>query len=655
MARRTSLKEKIFKSYVLIGIAIFFCSILILRLFYLQVLRHKSYTEKAEYSTCRIEVIPAPRGNIYDRNGKPIAINKQSITAIIYPNKINNKEDKLKVYNLLSKILLSNPEKLKETILNLPKNAPLPIRLENDISVEEAALIVENQNQLPGVEIQDEPIRYYPHHILASHIIGYIGQIGKEELEDRPERRMGDLVGKDGIEKLFDDILRGKDGKRIVEVDRFGQPINPNPETSLISVDPIPGRDIHLTIDIGLQKTAEKALEDLMASGAIVAVEPNSGEVLALASNPAYDPNVFTKPVKASEWNNLIQRKAFINRAILSYVPGSIWKSVTLAAGLDAMVIKPGDSFFVSGAVYLGSTRFGDWTGATGTYSLEKSLAWSRDTAFYQIGKRLAAKNIYDWGYKFGCGRKTEIELIGESKGILPNEEWKEKNVGEPWYPGNTLHYSIGQSFLLITPVQAARMYSAIANGNHSPKLTLIKKIDNKPVIKKPSEKFDLNPRYLKVIHDGLQQCIESGTGGASRLETVCVAGKTGSAEVPGSSRTHGWFASYAPCDKPEIVAVGFAERAGHGGSVAAPMIKKILERYFKLDEESKKELELLKQKEAADNSLDPTATTSPSPGPSVTVDPVTSLMQSQVLPQNKPQQTQKKKGFLKKIFKRGR
>lgn len=578
-------KVKDFKTKVFLGITLTFTLILISRLFYLQIFKYKSISQRAQYSTSKISILVAPRGIIYDRNGKILATNKQSISAIVYPNKLKTKEERLKVYNNLTKILKADNNKLKEIFLKLPDNAPLPIRLQRNISVEEAIQIVEKQHLLPGISIQEEPTRFYPNGAIASHVLGYISQINEGELTKRPDRKLGDLVGKYGIEKLFDDILRGTDGKEIVEVDRFGKPLNPDYKPGVIHIDPVPGRNIYLTLDLNLQKATDEALKSSGTNSAAIVVNPNTGEVLALASYPDFNPNIFTKPLSVNTWKNLVSKKAFLNRAILAYTPGSTWKPITLLAALDSMAIKPNEYFNVSGAFYLGKTRFGDWTDKKETLSLKDCLAWSRDTAFYQLGRRLTPEQMKYWGVKLGAGRQTGIELLGEEKGIVPDRIWKKKNTGEPWYPGNTLHYAIGQSFLLVTPTQVARIYSGLATGSKIPKLQLVKQVHNYLKVFQAPETYKIDPEALKIVKDGLELCVEKGTGAAAKLENIKIAGKTGSAEVLGTGRTHGWFASYGPADKPEIVVVVLSEKAGHGGSVAAPIAKKIFESYFKVDE----------------------------------------------------------------------
>ena len=584
-ARKKDYKISIFKIITAV-----FCLVLIGRLFYLQVFNYKNFSRRAQYSTSKISVLIAPRGTIYDRNENILATNKQAISVIAYPDKFKTRDEKLKVYNILSRIIKSNNLKLKERILKLPENAPLPVRIANNISVQEASQIVEKQYLLPGINIQEDPIRYYPNKAFAAHTLGYISEIDEDELETRPERRIGDLVGKYGVEKLFDGILRGTDGKTIAEIDRYGKPIDPDYKHSVIHYNSVPGKDIQLTIDLNIQKSVENALRESKTTSCAIVVNPKTGEVLALASYPDFDPNVFRTPLSTTTWNSLLSKKALLNRALLSYVPGSIWKPVTLLSALESKAIKPTERFRVSEAVYLGKTRFGDWTDKTGIYSLQESLAWSRDTAFYQIGQRLKPEQIKEWGVKLGAGRNTGIELLGEDKGIVPDEKWKKQIYKEPWYPGNTLHFAIGQSFLLITPTQVARIYSAIANGSSIPVLHIIKKIHNKLVIPQPNEKFETDPLYLKVIREGLEMCVEKGTGQVSKIEGIKIAGKTGSAEVLGSNKTHSWFAAYAPADNPEIVVVVLAEKGGHGGTIAAPIAKKIFEGYFNVNK-NKEEL----------------------------------------------------------------
>lgn len=575
------IKEKNFKYRVLAGITISFTVILISRLFYLQVLKYKTIAERAQYSTSKISILSSPRGIIYDRNGKILASNKQSISLVVYPNKLKNKTERIKVLNTLEKILSADSYRLKDALLKLPEDAPLPIRLQSSISVHEASQIVEKQHMLPGIGIQEEPIRYYPNGSIASHVLGYISQIGEDELSFRPDRKSGDLVGRSGVERLFDDILRGVDGKKIVEVDRYGKPINPDYKHSVIHINPKHGENVYLTLDLDLQKTAEDALKKTNSSSALIATDPRTGEILALASYPTFDPNLFTKPISISTWDDFLKKKVFLNHALLAYTPGSLWKPITLLSALDSMVLKPTERFNVSDAIYLGSTRFGDWTTKKENLSLEECLAWSRDTAFYQIAQRLKPEQMKAWGLKLGAGRKTGIELLGEEAGIVPDEAWKKRNLKEPWYPGNTLHYSIGQGFLLVTPLQIARIYSAIANGSQVPRLQVVKKVSSyiKPL--QIADTFEFNPGLMKVVKKGLELCVEKGTGIASRLGSIKVAGKTGSAEVHGSNKTHSWFVAYAPSDKPEIVVVVLVEKAGHGGTVAAPVVKQVLEAYF--------------------------------------------------------------------------
>ena len=423
------IKEKNFKSKVLLSLTLVLSFVLISRLFYLQIIKHKSYTQRAQYATSKISILSAPRGIIYDRNKKILGANKQAISVVVYPDKLKTIKERIYTYNNLAKILKTNPYRLKERILKLPLNAPLPVRLQSNITTEEAIQIVENEHILPGISIQEDPIRFYPNGSLASHVLGYISQIDEYELNKRPDRKLGDLVGKYGIEKIYDDILRGIDGKDIVEVDRYGKPLNADYKHGSIHIDPVCGKNIFLTIDLDLQRTVEEALKESGTNYSAIAVNPNTGEVLALASYPDFDPNIFTRPLSYDKWRELLGKKAFLNRALLAYVPGSIWKPITLISALDAMVIEPNDYFHVSEGYYLGNTRFGDWTDKEATLSLKECLAWSRDTAFYQIGRKLTPELMKKWGVKLGAGKKSGIELLGEEKGIVPDAKWKKKNL----------------------------------------------------------------------------------------------------------------------------------------------------------------------------------------------------------------------------------
>jgi penicillin-binding protein 2 len=567
------------RSNILYYFTIILMGILALRLFQLQIVEHQKYKVLAKNNTTRTAITRAPRGIIYDRHGNILATSKQSLSVIVYPAALTKQKDKESVARLLCTYVNMSYEDLYKIFDEMEPTTPLPLTLENDVGIETAIRIFENQKQLPGIAVENQAIRYYPYQEITGHLLGYVGQINSNELESARLRGLGlgDIVGKEALEKVFDESLQGVKGEARVSVDRYGRSLKEGEGQKKIIKNPVKGEDLHLSIDIKLQQVAYEALEN--KQGAVVAMNPKTGEVLALVSSPAYDPNIFTKPVPTAVFNDLMNRKAFVNRAISSFTPGSVWKPFTSLVALQKGVLNPAEKLRVSGSYNYGGFNFGDWTGKVDIVDLRQALAWSRNTYFYQIADRMKPEWIAEVGRNFGVGTKTNIELLGESNGVLPSPEWKKKNMKESWYPGNTLHYAIGQSYLLISPLQLARMYAGLATKGLVPSPHLVKD-PNKVVIKQINSYATKN---YDIVEAGLKECIETGTGQASKLVGIKLAGKTGSAEVKGYAHTtHGWFAAYGPVENPEIVVVVFMEGAGHGGTVAAPVAKKVFDEYFK-------------------------------------------------------------------------
>ncbi|MDX1920146.1 MAG: penicillin-binding transpeptidase domain-containing protein, partial [Candidatus Caenarcaniphilales bacterium] len=387
--------------------------------------------------------------------------------------------------------------------------------------------------------------------------------------------------GKFGLEKIFDNTLRGVDAYKRIRVNRQGQPIERVDLDEVTNVKTQSGTDITLTIDLDLQRAAEKAIGDKGFNGAIILIDARSGEIYALVSKPSFDPNVFTSSVSGDLWKIINSKKTFLNRAISAYPPGSIWKPAVLLAALETKAVKPGDKFKVSGAFYLGRTRFGDWTNKTGIMGLQTSLAWSRDTAFYQMARKMTDKDITRIGKMFGAGKGTGIELNSESHGSVPDKEYKAKYLNSQWYPGNTLHYSIGQGFLLMTPAQAVRMAAGIGNGEFIPNLHLVRQVGNQLPKTSRHDTIKALPENLQIVKEGMKECVDSGTCQIVKMPGITISGKTGSAEAPPNRKTHGWFIGYSPAENPEIAIAVFAEAAGHGGAVAAPMAKDVILAYY--------------------------------------------------------------------------
>ncbi len=577
------LDENTFKiKSIILTLVLLLCSAsLVFRLGWLQLANYKYYRNKAIENSSRVTFLRAPRGVIYDRHGNLLATNAESLSLVAIPSQLDDIENES---ILLSKILNQTQTELFNKLDSISlRNSILPVVIERDLDIETVSKIYENQLFLPGIDILSDISRVYPYSDITAHILGYCGEITESQLANNNDRKMGDVVGQEGIEKIYDDQLRGIDGEQRIKVNALGQALRDKSNIPKITKQAVPGLPIITSIDLDLQKIAYEALAG--KSGACVACDPRTGEILALVSQPSFNPNIFSHKIKPNDWQKLnAPDHPLFNRALSGYPPGSIWKAITLLAALESHVVKPDTKLQVSGGISLGGFFFGDWTRSTGLFDLVKCLAWSRDSAFYQMGLKLKPEQIKYWACLFGGGRPTGVELPHESSGLIPDSAWKLRVMKEKWYPGNTLHMSIGQTFIQLTPMQAARIYCGFAGHGKLPNLHLVTQI-NKRVLPVPAcENIKTNKEYLKVVLDGLEAVVASGTGGICRLPGIKVAGKTGSAEAPPAhSKTHAWFACYAPVENPSIVIVVFVEHGGHGGSAAAPVAKQVLEKYFHL------------------------------------------------------------------------
>jgi penicillin-binding protein 2 len=555
---------------------------LLARLTWLQIIQNRYYHNQAVENSTRVTFLRAPRGIIYDRHGALLATNKQTISMIAIPNELENCRE---LSARLSKVIDEPEPKLLNVLLKAKaSNSVLPVVIERDLDVETVSRFYEQKLFLPGIDILPDISRNYPQGEITAHVLGYCGEITQAQLDSRPERRMGDVVGQDGIERLYDVQLRGIDGEQRVRVNAVGESISAETSKPVVTKEAQAGEPVVLSLDLDLQEVAYKALGD--RSGAIVAIDPQSGEVLAMVSRPSFDPNVFTRKITKSVWKQInAPNHPLFNRALSGFPPGSVWKAITLLAALENKVVKPDTKLQVSGGISLGGFFFGDWTRTSGLYDLVKCLAWSRDSAFYQMGLKMKPEMIKDWGVKFGAGRPTGVELRHEGVGLVPDSEWKLRVCHEKWYPGNTLHMAIGQTYVQVTPTQAARIFAGIGMRGRIPNLHFVMKIGDRIVPPPRPEKVKVHKEYLAVVLAGLKAVVASGTGGATRLGDIEVAGKTGSAEAPpAGSKTHAWFACYAPADHPRIAVCAFVEHGGHGGSTCAPLAKAVLEKFFALE-----------------------------------------------------------------------
>lgn len=567
------------KGMVLASVVFTLMALLVARLFWLQVLQYKYYQGAAVENSTRVTFLRAPRGSIYDRHGTLLATNKQSISMIVIPNQLEHLEESAR---RLSRILkIEYPEVLDRLMKAKTSQSVVPVVVERDLDMEVVSRFYEQKIFLPGVDILPDISRTYPNADITAHVLGYCGEITSSQLKRTELRKMGDVIGQAGIENLYDDQLRGVDGEQRVRVNAMGQALSVDTSHPVVTKKAKAGLPIVLSLDLDLQRAAYNALGE--KSGAVAAMNAQSGEVLAMVSRPSYDPNIFTRRLTKEDRKVLMDpRHPLHNRALAGFPPGSIWKPITLLAALENKAVNPDTKLVVSGGITVGGYTFHDWTGKGGVYDLIKCLAWSRDTAFYQMALNLSPEMIKEWGNNFGAGRKTGIELPNERSGLVPDAKWKMDRLRQKWYKGNTLHMSIGQTYLQVTPLQAARMYSGLGMKGRVPAAHLVIKIGERQIPAPEPEVFRPTPEYMKIVTDGLYAVVHGGTGGRGGLPNVSVSGKTGSAEagVKGS-KTHAWFASYAPSDKPEIAVAAFVEHGGHGGTGAAPLCKAVMEQYF--------------------------------------------------------------------------
>ncbi len=573
---------------LLLGFIYLVMLLLIGRLVQLQVLQHGKYATLAEGNHQRTETIPALRGRIFDRNGTPIAANRIAVDLRYSGGPIRFKK------RILGVIGLDELPQVKDKDVVLAANLP-------DEWVPTLAELSAGQQNLKLVERVE---RYYPNPI-SGPVIGYVQEPSAKDLRNGYER--GDLVGRSGLEAALEDTLRGRRGLKLVEVNVHGEVIR---EQTLAA--PKPGKDVYLTIDLNLQRAAEKALQESLADinawrdklklphervarGAIVALDPTNGEVLAMATAPAYDPNLFTRRPSPSKEIKALQSDPahpLLNRAVQAYTPGSTFKAVTASALLEKRLVTPSTVYRCLPYIRFGKQIRRNWSWRDmGPMTVKEALAYSCNTWFYQAvinsGPEKTVDVIADRAREFGLGGYSGIELA-EKPGLIPDREWKKKRFKEPWYPGETLSVAIGQGAVLATPLQIARMLGAIATAGKLSQVHLTRKIAG-GLQKLPAKQVP--GRFWRTLQEGLRLTVTEGTS-SFRLKdfSVPTAGKTGTAETPGKKAgyEHAWYVGYGPYPltdkkyKPLVVAA-FFENAGEGSRVALPAAKKVMQAYWRI------------------------------------------------------------------------
>lgn len=578
-------------------IVIVIFSILIFRLYQLQIWQGEYFKNLAENNRIRLQEIPAPRGIIYDREGIPLVESSPSFDVSIFRQDVR---DVSALIPILSRSLSMDPEKLWAR-LDGPKGHPTahPIKIKTNISREELAAIETRRLELPGVMVDMVIRRNYPFDNLAAHLIGYLGEISPEELEKEEyiNHKIGYMIGKYGIEKKFELDLMGEPGGRQIEVNALGRKVR-----VLGYVDPNPGNNLFLTLDLELQKAAEDAMAG--KRGAVVAMDPQNGDILAMVSKPDFNPNFFARGLSPEYWRYLINNPArpLQNRAIQGqYPPGSVYKIITAIAALEEGIITPQTSFHCPGSFYFGNREYLCWKKeGHGLVNLRRALVESCDVYFYNLGLKLGVDRLAKYASGLGLGKITGFQLGNEKPGFIPTSSWKLKRLGIPWQAGENLSIAIGQGYNLVTPLQIACTLSAIANGGryYHPRIVKFIQAPHGEIIQEfpPQEEkiLRLSPETIQFIKEALWGVVNSpgGTGSRARLDGFDVAGKTGTAQVVqrregrreslgAEIHDHAWFACFAPLSHPQITVVVLVEHGGHGGTAAAPIAKKILEKFF--------------------------------------------------------------------------
>lgn len=558
--------------------------VLVGRLYYFQVVKSAYFQANSARNSIRAVSLEASRGMILDRNGVMLAENRISYSISAIPGEITNGS-----IPLLARLLGQNADVLHDKLKDKSLNRFRAIPIYRDASFELVAQVEEHLLDLPGVTVSIEPTRTYSRGSLASHLIGYVAEVSKVQLEQSKEYgyQTGDLIGKNGVEKAYERFLRGRDGLRYVEMNARGQELGPLP--GMNPVAPVPGQNVYLTIDARLQEVAERAIPDSLA-GAVVAIDPNSGEVLAFVSRPNYDPNLFPTGVSQVAWDEVRNHplKPLVNRASDGLYPSaSTMKLITAAAGLEEGKIGAEG---VMGASCTGGFQFGNrWSrcwnkGGHGLLNVTGALTYSCDVYFYQVGLRVGLDKWAEYARGFGFGSRTGIDTEDERDGLIPDRAYYNADKGRGWSPGKMLNLAIGQGEVLVTPLQMAVAIAAIANGGtvYSPHAlhhvtSPMNEVTGQGTTS-VKNKLPLSPATIATLQSAMVSVVAHGTGARAGIPGIAVAGKTGTAQNP-HGEDHSWFVAYAPADHPRIAIAVILENAPHGSAV--PVARQVIEAYL--------------------------------------------------------------------------
>jgi penicillin-binding protein 2 len=576
-------------------------SVILISLWYFQVIKGSDFRQMSTNNCIRIRENPAARGMILDRKGRLLALNRPSFEVYLVPEDLKENPE---VLVRVGQMLNMNPEGIKEKLQTQKKRTPFrPVKIKSDIEWNELARLETSRVHLPGLFVDVRPRRTYHHGPLASHLIGYLGEVDENELRQPAGSpyRMGAMIGKYGVEYQWETYLRGVDGGRQIEVDALGREIK-----DLGSVESFPGNNLTLTIDFDLQRVAEEAFQE--KTGALIAMDPKSGRVLAMVSKPSFDPDTFARNISSEEWKSLTENpfSPLQNKGIQGqYPPGSVFKIITAIAGLETGVITPNTQLTCKGVYPYGNRDFRCYKeGGHGTINLHRAIVESCDIYFYQVGLKVGVDAIAHYAQEFGLGGLTGIALPHEKSGIVPSTSWKKRRLGAPWYSGETLSLAVGQGYINATPLQLLMLISAVANGGKLYLPQVVEKVEDiygntlKDYPPVEVARADISEKTLHFIQEALMGAVNDphGTGWACALKDFKVAGKTGTAQVikmaqdfkkgdmdrmPLKFKDHAWFVAYAPFEDPIIAVVVLVEHGGYGGAAAAPIAKRVIEKYL--------------------------------------------------------------------------
>ncbi len=551
---------------------------------FVQVVQGGYYRTLAENNRLRKLSVMAPRGLIYDRDGRVLVGNVPSYNLLLDRSR---SRDVGASFDFAAQILGRAPEELEEAAERLPSGSPFaPVLIAENLSLSQVARFSVANLEHPEFEIDVGHLRLYRHGPLTAHVLGYLGEVTADDLRQAGSPyRSGDLVGKKGIEQTFDRELRGTNGERVVVVDSRGRSREEFGGRAAQA-----GEDVRLTLDLALQERAARYFEARV--GAAVALDPRSGEIRLLVSAPSYNPNLFARRLDRSEWQQLLEspHDPLQNRALQNtYSPGSIFKIVVAVAGLSEGFTEEKDAVYCSGGARIYNRRFRCWRRqGHGWVNLREAIKKSCDVYFYYLGQKLGIDRLAEYARRFGLGQPTGVDIAGEKPGLVPDLEWSLQARGTTWYPGETISVAIGQGPLLVTPLQIASVLATTANGG-SRVVPHLREMEG-PARREPT---GLDPRALGVVGDALWAVVnDGGTGAAARLAGFDIAGKTGTVQVveqktwvdsrdlPFDKRDHAWFGAFGPVEWPELVVVVFVEHGGKGSAEAAPLAKLIYEEY---------------------------------------------------------------------------